>query len=105
MNRNFFVLSLGIGAMLLATHTAQAQTANTCGDHATIVARLASQFGERRMGMGLAGSSSVLEIFASDETGTWSITVTSAGGPTCLVAAGQSYQTMDDPLPDTSEGA
>ena len=55
--------------------------------------------------MGLAGSSSVLEIFASDDTGTWSITVTSAGGPTCLVAAGQSYQAMDDPLPDTSEGA
>tara|TARA_R110002051_G_scaffold136488_5_gene209146 strand:+ start:895 stop:1212 length:318 start_codon:yes stop_codon:yes gene_type:complete len=105
MNRNFFVLSLGIGAMLLATYTAQAQTATTCGDHATIVARLASQFGERRMGMGLSGPNSVLEIFASDETGTWSITITSAGGPTCLVAAGQSYQAMDDPLPDTNEGA
>lgn len=104
MKRSLIALSLGIGAMLLATDAAFAQNRN-CANHADIVARLAEQYGESRQAMGLSGSSSVLEVFASDETGSWTITVTQPGGPTCLVAAGQGFQILAEDLVNTDEGA
>lgn len=102
--RNFYLLSFGIGAMILATGHAQAQQ-RPCGPHAQVVERLASQYGERRQTIGLGADNSVVETYASDTTGTWTITVTVAGGPTCLVAAGSAFQLINDPLPDTNEGA
>lgn len=104
MMRNFYLLSFGIGAMLLAANHAQTQGAN-CADHATIVERLAQNYGERRQSMGLGDNNTILEVFASDTTGTWTITVTAAGGLTCLVAAGRAFQMTTDALPDTNDGA
>mgnify|MGYP000208878534 CR=1 FL=1 len=104
MTRNFYLLSFGIGAMMLATSHAQAQGAN-CAPHAVITERLAANYGERRQSIGLGSNNTVVEVFASDTTGTWSITVTAAGGLTCLVAAGSAYQTVADALPDTGDPA
>ncbi|MGY9031057.1 MAG: hypothetical protein ACKVIA_02260 [Rhodobacterales bacterium] len=55
--------------------------------------------------MGLGDNNTILEVFASDTTGTWTITVTAAGGLTCLVAAGRAFQMTTDALPDTNDGA
>ena len=104
MMRNFYLLSFGIGAMLLATTHAQAQGTN-CAPHAAIVERLAANYGERRQSIGLGNDNTVIEVFASDTTGTWTITVTAAGGLTCLVAAGNAFQITHDALPDTNDGA
>lgn len=104
MMRNFYLLSFGIGAMLLAANHAQAQGAN-CAGHATIVERLAQNYVERRQSMGLGDNNTILEVFVSDTTGTWTITVTAAGGLTCLVAAGRAFQVTTDALPDTNGGA
>ncbi len=40
-----------------------------------------------------------MEIYASDETGSWTIIVTLPDGMACLVAAGQSYEALADALP------
>lgn len=104
MNRNFFFLSLGVGAMLLAANNVSAQSGN-CADHAAIVSRLASHYGESRQAMGLGSNNAVVEVFASDESGTWTITVTRPGGPTCLVAAGEGFQLVDEVLPTNDSGA
>lgn len=98
MNRNFFLLSFGIGAMILAVDHAIAQP--TCADHDTIVARLVEHFGERRQSVGLDQDNALVEIFASMETGSWTMTMTRPGGLTCLVAAGQGFQHLRDVLPD-----
>lgn len=51
MKHQFYLLSFGIGAMILAaTH---AQSAPTCADHAAVVAHLESQYGEERQAMSL----------------------------------------------------
>lgn len=104
MMRNFYLLSLGIGAMLLATTHAQAQGAN-CAPHAAIIERLAENYSERRQSIGLGNNNTTIEVFASDTTGTWTITVTAAGGLTCLVAAGTAFQVTNGALPDTNEEA
>lgn len=82
----------------------QAQSRN-CADHAMIVERLASGYGETRQSIGIGSDNTVVEVFASLETGTWTIVVTRAGGPSCLVASGEAFQVMAEALPNTDSGA
>lgn len=92
-----------LGVSLLAP-SAQAQSAN-CAAHDVVAARLAEGWGETRQSIGLAADNSVVEIYAALDTGTWSITITRPGGPTCLVASGQAFQHLAEALPDVDEGA
>ena len=91
--------ALGICLAALATGPAQAQV-NNCGEHATIVQRLAERWGETRQSMGLAANNAMIEVFASEATGTWTITVTTPGGPTCLIASGDAFQALSEALPN-----
>lgn len=93
-------LSFGLGAMILAADNAAAQQARNCHAHETVVARLAERYGETRQSIGLAANNAVVEVFASLETGSWTITVTSPGGPTCLVASGHEFQAIAEALPN-----
>ena len=103
MKRNFFLMSFGIGGMMLAAQDVSAQTRN-CADHAQVVERLAEVYGESRQSIGLGSDNTVVEMFASSETGSWTLTVTRPGGPTCLAAAGQAYQYLNEALPPVGSG-
>jgi hypothetical protein len=83
---------------------ARAQQGAACGDRTTIVAHLAERWGESRQSIGLAADNTVVETFAS-ESGSWTITVTRPGGPTCLVASGAHYQHLAEALPNTDDPA
>ena len=48
--------------------------------------------------MGVAGGNRVMEVFASNESGSWTITVTHPNGVTCLVAAGQGFEMLSETL-------
>jgi len=100
---NTKVLALTCAATVLAG-PALSQERN-CAEHAMVVERLASGYGETRQSIALGSDNSVVEIFASLETGSWTITMTRAGGPTCLVASGQSFQMLNETLPDEDSGA
>lgn len=82
----------------------QAQGAN-CAPRDTVVTRLAERYGETRQSIGLGANNAVIEVFAAQATGTWTITVTSANGVTCLIASGQAYETMAEALPQPGEDA
>lgn len=97
MRRMLFLMSFGIGAALLAGTQTNAQTRH-CADHAQVVERLGARYGETRQSIGLGSDNTIVEVFASMDTGSWTITVTRPGGPTCLVAAGQAYQYLNEPL-------
>lgn len=75
------------------------QSARNCGERADVVQRLAEGYGESRQSIGIGSNNSVVEVFASLETGTWTITVTAAGGLTCLVASGQAFEVLAEALP------
>ncbi len=75
-----------------------------CAERLTIVDRLADQYGETRQAIGLASASQIVEIFASDETGSWTITVTRPDGMTCLIAAGQHFEELDEELTPAVSG-
>lgn len=76
---------------LSSSVTAQSANRPICAERDVIVATLATRYGETAQSMGLGPGNRVVEVFASEETGTWTITVTSVNGTTCLVASGDSY--------------
>ena len=71
---------------------AQGIPAPICGQRDQIVAQLRTRFGEEVRATGLAGPTRIVEVFASDTTGSWTITVTSVDGTTSLMASGQHYE-------------
>lgn len=113
MKETLFALSLGFGALILVTQ-AQAEVwaqvgaqagAPQCGPRAAVMAQLADRYGETRRSIGVAANNMVMELFASDASQSWSITVTTTQGQTCLIASGQGYETMAEPLPAKGEPA
>ena len=99
MKQQLFALSLGFAGLIFATEQAFAGGRMQCAKRDTVVAQLAKGYGETRHSIGLAADSAVMELFASDVTGTWTITVTLTNGMTCLVAAGKSFETVTEALP------
>lgn len=95
MTRQDFAASLGFGALILAAGHATGQTAN-CAMRAQVIERLATAYGETRQSIGLGANNQMVEVFASLETGTWTITVTTPTGLTCLVASGQAYEALTE---------
>ena len=90
--------------MLLGLLGSPAQAQNQrmnmlCAERNVIVDTLTDRYGEQVHGMGLAHQNRIVEVYVSEETGTWTITVTSADGTTCLMAAGQHFaQIVPQPL-------
>jgi hypothetical protein len=64
-----------------------------------VLKRLADKYGESRQSIGMGQKGVLMETFASDETGSWTITVTTPQGITCLVASGQAYELLAEALP------
>ena len=46
-----------------------------------------------------------MEVFASVESGSWTITVTMSNGITCLVASGQAFEELAEVLPPKGDDA
>ncbi|WP_204113521.1 hypothetical protein [Shimia biformata] len=91
-------MTMGLGLMAMGADLAHAQ-GNNCAPRDVVLERLTGDFGETRRSVGLGNNNVVVEVFASEETGSWSITVTLPDGRTCLVAAGESYQELAEALP------
>lgn len=85
--------------LFLATGPAEAQQLQNCAPRDKVVERLADKYGESRQSMGLGSNNAVMEVFASIESGSWTITVTMANGITCLVASGQNFEAIAEALP------
>lgn len=90
------ILTLAGGALLLSAPLAQAQPA--CGARTGVVTQLQNKFGEARQGMGFGTPTQIFELWASNETGSWTLLMTRADGTTCVVAAGQNWQD-EEPAP------
>ncbi len=68
------------------------QVQMVCGKRADMVRQLSEKYGETRRSMGLAEGRGVVELYASEETGSWTILITSPQGTACMMAAGQAFQ-------------
>ena len=90
MLRSIVVL-LGVLVVLSPFNPAAAQQA--CGERANFLNKLEESFAERPIAMGLTDKGAVLEVFASQK-GSWTFLITMPTGQTCVVASGQSWETL-----------
>ena len=82
----FALISVCIG------FTTSAQAQMVCGARGDIVKQLEKKYGETRRSVGLQQGRGVVEIYASKNTGSWTILVTDTRGKSCLMAAGEAFQ-------------
>lgn len=99
------VALLSAGFLLAAATLVDAQQLEHCAPRDAVVERLAAKYGETRQSMGLGSNNAVMEVFASIESGSWTITVTMTNGMTCLVASGQAFEELAEVLPPKGDDA
>ena len=67
---------------------------STCDIHSNMILELDLKYGEGRLGIGM-GRSNLFELWASAETGSWTILEVFPSGMACVRAAGEGW--MVDP--------
>ena len=82
-------------ALIACTPRAEAAEPGACTSRGEVVAKLAQRFGETLRSVGLQKKDGLVEIYASEKTGTWTILVTRPDGMSCLLAAGELWE--DEP--------
>ena len=105
MMTSMIKLTMSLGLTVLVAQQATAQPNRNCAPREAVVERLATTYGESRQSVGLGEQGVMIETFASSDTGTWTITVTTANGQTCLVASGQSWEELAEALPPQGNDA
>ena len=86
-------------ALLLVPFTPAAEAqSRACAKRDAVVERLEQRFGEVRQAVGLNRQNGVVELFASADTGSWTILLTSPNGVSCLIASGDTWENHSLPL-------
>ncbi len=75
---------------------ALAQTAIPCGNHKVITDQLKARFSEARVGAGLQTSDTLMELWSSDETGSWTVLIIRPNGVACVVASGEHWYSFPE---------
>lgn len=100
MFKRLFCAALVFGAAALAP-PAMGQSA--CSLRTSVIERLETQFSESLKAIGLRSSQSIVEVWVSDASGTWTILVTDGHGISCVIAAGTNWESRFTPHKDNSD--
>ncbi len=84
-------------AAAISTNSVHAQQAPDvqklkCAAHDKMTKLLGTKFTEAPRSLGLAADGKVLEVFSTDNGGTWTMVVTAPEGTSCIVASGRYWQ-------------
>jgi hypothetical protein len=96
MFRRFvFMPLLALGFVFpAAVGTAETPDESNCGQRATVLDYLSAKFSEKPVAMGVAANGGLIEVLTSNEGTTFTIIVTMPEGETCMVAAGESWESV-----------
>ena len=96
--------SFAIASALVGATTVSAAAMPQCGDRDHVIASLSGKFPEQHIASGFQSSAGLMEIWASDSDGTWTILLTKPDGQTCVVASG-THWLENDMVPVSGEPA
>ena len=92
--------AIALTAALAAIGPSTSASAQTvCGARTNFLANLGQKYAEAPTALGLASNGSVLEVLTSKK-GSWTIIVTAPNGTTCMVASGESWELLPQPILD-----
>jgi len=90
-------LSLVLTGLVLMTGGAEAQSAVLCGKRDAVVEALHRNHGEVAVSRGLTSRGTLIEVFASPKSDSFTIINSRPDGISCLVAAGEGWQAIKRP--------
>jgi hypothetical protein len=87
-------LALAFVANMSSEATAQVPVSPRlpCHDHSEIAKQLTSKYKEAPVSIGLQSNGNLLQVFASKNSGSWTILSTTPRGLSCILAAGKSWE-------------
>lgn len=95
-----FKPNLFAALLIAATGFVQPVYAAICAQRDVVVDRLESKYSERLTAGGLQSSKSIMEVWVSEEKGTFTVLLTNPNGLSCIVASGTNwYVETDAPQP------
>ncbi len=66
----------------------------TCDIRHNVMKVLEGKYGEKPVAIGVANNGGVIEVLTTEDGGTWTIVITLPNGMTCLVAAGEDWESF-----------
>jgi hypothetical protein len=69
-----------------------------CHSHADLAAMLNRKYAEAPNAVGVQANGHIVEVFASTDGTSWTIVVTRPDGVSCIVAVGQNWETLPNPI-------
>ena len=94
-----YILKAIILTLTLLSLATPATAQMVCGDHDTLVDILNKDHTEVRTGSGLAEGQMLIEIFVSEDTGSWTILSTTPEDIACIMAVGHTWEQDAPALP------
>lgn len=74
---------------------AEAEAQMRCGKRDVVIGHLQKKYGETQRSVGLQEGRGMVEIYANDDSGSWTILLTTPNGVSCLMAAGEAYEVRE----------
>ncbi len=84
----------------LPAHAEEDETGYICTSRVKAVKKLALKYQEAPVNMGLARNGAVIEVFATKDGATFTLTMTMPDGVICMMAAGENWETVKFKLDD-----
>lgn len=85
-------IAVGVVAVfILLALVSGAKAQQNCGPAQDVLSVLKDQFGESIVGQGLS-QGAIIQLWANDDTGTWTIVAVSPNGGACMLSAGSDFQ-------------
>ena len=91
MFKRTIISALAVAAVTIPT-AAQAQ--KNCAPRDAVVEKLQEKYAESFIGGGLQNSDTLVEIWTSEKSGSFTILVTQASGISCIVSTGQNWNSV-----------
>lgn len=89
------MLKVGLCAALILGAFSLPAEARVCDTQDKVTALLADRYKESVLAEGIVSDRGFMEVYVSQESGTWSVVVTTPQGKSCIIAAGQDFQPVD----------
>jgi len=64
-----------------------------CAPYEMVKRFLSNRYQESRKAMGVVATRGIMELYVSEESGTWTVLLTMPNGMSCIVAAGDAFET------------
>jgi hypothetical protein len=96
------VIACGGFAGSLGAQTAPANPRMPCHNAMEVAKQLSTKYDEAPVAFGLQSNGNLLQVYSSEEKGTWTVVSTTPAGMSCIVAAGKRWENLpavhNDPM-------